>query len=93
LATERLGLLRGLGDGLVSRRGLDPVPDRPELRLDRALRVIGHLGEDVSGSVNETPLAQALAEDELDRVDEPCSAVGDDEQRRSQPPLEETPQK
>ena len=44
----------------------------------------GHLGQDVSRSVDETTLTQAVGEDELDRGDETGSAVGDHQQRMAQ---------
>jgi hypothetical protein len=60
------------------------VEQRPERLLHLALVLDGHLGQDVSGPVDHTTLAQAVREDQLHRPDEPRGAVGDDQQWRPQ---------
>jgi hypothetical protein len=45
----------------------------------------GHLGQNVSGTVDGATLAQAMREDELDCGDQAGGSVGDDQQRCSQP--------
>jgi hypothetical protein len=68
-------------DRLLTGRGVDVVEDLPELGLHLGLGSLGHLGEHVARSMNETPLAEALGEDDLGGTDEPRCPVGDDEQR------------
>jgi hypothetical protein len=48
--------------------------------------VDGHLGQDVSGAVDQTALPQAVLEAELGGADEACPAVGDDQQRVAKTP-------
>jgi hypothetical protein len=67
--------LQAAGDEVID------VEQRPGGVLHLVLGTDGHLGQDVAGSVDQTPLPQRAAEHGLGGVDQPAGAVGDDQQR------------
>jgi hypothetical protein len=82
---EGVGASAGLSDRLVAGIGGDVVEDLPERRLDLGLGVVGDLGQDVAGTVDQAALPQRARERPLDRADQPGRAIGDDQQRRTSP--------
>jgi hypothetical protein len=71
----------GLGHGQLARGLLDVVEDLPVVGLDGVLVGCADLGEGVAGAMHQAALSQTVGEDLLDRADQPCGAVGDDQQR------------
>jgi hypothetical protein len=58
---------------------------RQQVGLDQVLVGRGDLGQEVADAVDQAALPQRGRPDLLDRADQPGGAVGDDQQRRTQP--------
>ncbi len=84
LAREAVEAPASLSDGPLARRLLDVVEDLPPVGFEGVLVGLGHLGDGVAQSVNDTALSERAGKHLLDRRDELRRPVGDDEERVAQ---------